>query len=229
MSARRIRQGWGRGALGRLRRSERGAALVEYAVTMALFFLLFFAIIDFGRLLYNWVMTEKATQMAVRIAAVRPAVCLGVPDTNLRGSGSTTEDRFGTGCDARDNMCAGESVTVAPCALPDTITCPAASTAGTGGEIWCRIRDLLPPNSKPSNLRFAYSFDRDMNFLGGPYVPVVTVEVTGLTFEFVSPLLGLGNLAAGRDTSGPTTYGNIPFPSMSVSLPGEDLALGVNG
>lgn len=224
MSAGATRQGQGCGVLRLVRRDERGAAMVEYAATMALFFLLFFAILDFGRLLYNWVMAEKATQMAARIATVRPAVCTGVPDMNSRGSGSTPEDRFGVACDSRDNICAGQAAPTQTCDGDD-----AGIDAATGGEIWGRISELLPPGAAPGNVKYSYTFDPELNFLGGPYVPMVTVEVQNLTFQFASPLLGLGKLAAGKAAAGATTYGDIPFPSMSVSLPGEDLALGTGG
>lgn len=208
------------GPLRRLRRDERGASLVEYAVSVALFLMLFFALLDFGRLLYNWVMAEKAMQMAARIAIVRPAVCPGVPQTNARGSGSTALDRFGAACNDAANMCAGEAL--AP------IACAGTTVSPTAEEIWTRVHDLLPPNATRANLRFSYGFDPRMNFLGGPYVPVVTVELQNLGFEFVSPLFGLAR-ATGAVVTGPDTPNDIPFPSMSVSLPGEDLALGMDG
>lgn len=212
----------------RLRRDQRGSVLVEYAVTMAVFFLLFFTILDFGRLLYNWVTTEKAMQMAARIATVRPAVCPGVPLTNARGAGSTAEDRFGTDCNAAGGMCRGEELGTPA----GTFACDgddAGIIAATEDEIWARIQPLLPSNAQPGNVRYSYTFDPDMNFLGGPFVPVVTVEVTGLSFEFVSPLLGLVGFAGGGSTTGTGIFGDIPLPSMSVSLPGEDLARGTAG
>ena len=59
-----------RGRLGALRRSERGTALVEFALIAPLLFLLLFGIVDFGRALdyYNQV-TQLAGQGA-RAAAV---------------------------------------------------------------------------------------------------------------------------------------------------------------
>ena len=51
-------------------RDESGASLIEYTIVVVLFLLLFFSVLDFGRLGFNWVMTEKAMQRAARIAVV---------------------------------------------------------------------------------------------------------------------------------------------------------------
>ena len=59
--------------------------MIEYAIVISLFLLVFFAILDFGRLGFNWVMTEKAMQRAARIAVTRPPVCDDVPETHTRG------------------------------------------------------------------------------------------------------------------------------------------------
>jgi hypothetical protein len=121
-------------------------------------------------------------------------------------------------------MCAGQAASTQTCS-GSTVN----ATYDTAGEIWTRVSPLMPSGATRANLTYTYTFDPKMNFLGGPYVPMVTVQVTGLTFSFTSPLPRLGNLAAGQGATGASTFGNIPFPSMSVSLPGEDLDLGVNG
>ncbi|GGL58182.1 TadE/TadG family type IV pilus assembly protein [Wenxinia marina] len=209
--------------LRRFARDEDGTTLVEYAFVIALFLLLFFALIDFGRLSYHWVAAEKANHIAARIAAVRPAICPGVPLVNLRGDLTTA--RFGANCGAQAGVCA----TVA------TVSCRGVAGQPTVNEIWARVGPLLPNTATPGNLLFTYSYDATLGFLGGPYVPMVTVELADdaqgvpLQFQFATPLAGLGALAAGQ---APTTTGApspIRFPSMSVSMPGEDLALGDNG
>jgi hypothetical protein len=74
-------------------------------------------------------------------------------------------------------------------------------------------------------MRFQYDFDPNLGFLGGPYVPRVTVELQNLNFTFATPLSGLAALAGGGQGPGAT----LTFPTMSTSLPGEDLALGDQG
>ena len=68
-----------------------------------------------------------------------------------------------------------------------------------------------------------YAYDPDLGFLGGPYVPLVTVEVEGLTFEFISYLGALFTVTAGDNPD--WSANGIAFPSLSVSMPAEDLCI----
>jgi len=196
-------------------RDDSGATLVEFAITLALFLLLFFALIDFGRLGFSYVLAQKATHNAARIAVVRPPVCAGVPTMNQRPTGGTAT--FGTMC--RD----GTSV----CTSPGPFQCLGVDTNATANEIWTRIAGLMPAGATVANLRFTYATDPTLGFLGGPYVPIVTVEVVNFEFQFVSPLGALANMAGAANAQG--LGENINFPSMSVSMPAEDLAHGTGG
>ena len=53
---------------------EGGAAMVEFAIVSAVFFLAFFQLLGFGLFASTNLMAEKATQIAARTAVVRPAV-----------------------------------------------------------------------------------------------------------------------------------------------------------
>lgn len=210
-------------SLRRFAADQRGTTLVELAFILPLFLLLFFAMIDFGRLSFHWVSAEKASAIAARIAAVRVPACPGVPEVYDRGT--YTSGRFGSNC--RD--------TPGICTVPLEVVCAGNPENPTAAEIWTRIEPLLPNDATIENLRFRYSPDADtsdtvtdqIGFLGGPYVPIVTVELTGLAFRFATPLSGLADLATG--VTGSTISNEIPMPTMSVSIPGEDLALGTNG
>lgn len=205
-----------RTAFRRLLRDETGANLVEYSLVVILFLFLLFAIIDFGRLANAWVGANKATQVAARLATVRPPACAGVPERNLRGPASNPPN-YGALC---------RSVTGA-CADPGEIACAGSALDGTASEIFQRIAPLLPPGTTIDRLRFRYSFDPNLGFLGGPYVPMVTVELEGVDFVFVSQLGQFVRFLTGTEG----TLGSRPLaiPTMSVSLPGEDLALGPRG
>lgn len=214
------------GFLERFWRDEAGTTLVELAIVIAMLLAIVFGMLDLGRLAHNWVMAEKAMQTAARMAAVRPPACSGVPDRNLPASGNTA--RFGTACSSGAAACQGEGT--AP------VQCTGAAANSTVSAIWNQIAPLVSgrdtvtgQEAGPTNLRFVYAYDPDMNFLGGPYVPVVTVEIQNLQFESASPLLGLARLAGIAPDSTGSTFDPFSFPPMSVSLPGEDLALGEAG
>lgn len=204
-----------RARIAGFRRQESGASLVEFGIVILVFLFLIFAIIDMGRLAHTWSSAQKATQLAARIAAVRPPVCAGVPERNVRGSTGSTIT-YGTLC----RFSAGT------CAAPATAICTGSSANATATEVFTAIRPLLPAGSTEANLRFTYAFDPNLGFLGGPYVPMVTVELVNLRFSYVTQL---GLLIAPITGQAGTLGTGLALPSMSVSVPGEDLAQGTAG
>lgn len=203
--------------LGLLRfvREETGAAMVEFAMVVGVFFLLVFQIMDFGMFTSNNLMAEKSTQIAARIATVRPAACAGVPDRYARGT-ATPAPRFGTSCGAVPNACA----------MPATVSCTGSATNATATEIWTRIGPTLPGGTSISDLRFTYAADPNLGYLGGPYVPQVSVELTLPAFSLSFPIGALANVAGGG-TGG--FSGSPRYRAFSVTMPAEDLAAGTNG
>ncbi|SDL41996.1 TadE/TadG family type IV pilus assembly protein [Aliiruegeria lutimaris] len=202
--------------LATFRRDESGATLVEFALVLALFLLIYFGTIDFGRLAFHYVTAEKAMHSAARLAAVRPPACDGVPEFHQSdplntGTGATD---YGTRCNAGANICLAVG----------TVSCSGNLNNPTVAEIWPMVRGTLPNTAGPEDLRFSYTYDSNLGFLGGPYVPVVTVELQNITFQFVSPLGALARLAGATNTG--NLGADIAFPAMSVSMPGEDLAHG---
>lgn len=193
---------------------EDGASLVEFALVITLFLFLLMAIIDFGRIGHAWVGANKATQLAARLAAVRPPVCTGVPALNIRGGGAAPA--FGALCRAGAGVCAD----------PGVISCQGSALAPTALEIFTAVRPLVPAGTTIGQMRYSYAFDPNLGFLGGPYVPMVTVEFTSVNFTFISQLGAFVTALTGRSSTLGTP---ITMPGMSVSLPGEDLALGTEG
>ena len=221
----------------RFRRDERGTTLVEFAIAISLFLLIFFAVLDFGRLAYNWVMAEKAMQTAARIAAVRPPVCTGVPALNVRADPFDDTFPAGTLCRAQSGLC--EPVVPAPCTLAEASGGSPAAVA-TASEIWTALRPLLPDNATTENVLIRYEFDEQLGFLGGPYAPLITAELVGASgqngsfgdfrFTFVTPLSALAAAAGASDTTGvPGEGASIPFPAISSTIPAEDLNFGGRG
>ncbi|EYD76712.1 hypothetical protein Rumeso_01670 [Rubellimicrobium mesophilum DSM 19309] len=152
--------------LRRLRRDDRGTTVVELAFVIPLLLLFFFVLLDFGRLTYTWAMAEKATSMAARMAAVRtPVDCGGktLPLTNARVTGSAVQ--FGASCRPQNPS------DPSPCVAVAAMVCSGTSANATANRIFTTIQPLLPNGAGAGNLKFTYTNDPSMNFLGGPYVP----------------------------------------------------------
>ncbi|SLN46384.1 TadE-like protein [Roseivivax jejudonensis] len=194
-------------------RDESGAVLIELAAVLGVFFLLVLGLIDFGRLGFAHVLGEKATERAVRMAVVRPPLCPDV-DTVVRRSALGL---------LQPGVTPGTRCADAPgvCRAPDPVSCTAADAGAGADAIWDRVAPFLPANAAPENLRFSYTWDPALNRLGAGYSPLVTVEITDLDFDFISPL---GALAAAAGADDADSLGaSLPFPSMSASHPAEDL------
>ena len=85
------------------------------------------------------------------------------------------------------------------------MTCTGAATNATASEIWDRINPLLPVNATIDMMQFSYSFDPKLGFLGGPYTPMVTVELNLNDFQFASPLAALANAAGATNSALPSS------------------------
>lgn len=206
----------------RFRHAQDGATLVEFGIALSLLLLIFFGLIDFGRMAFHYVTAEKMVQVAARIAAVRPPACSDVPAIYTRGTvpADTLAPPYGTTCDSQGWICSN----------PGTISCTASADDPTSEEVWAYLRVALPADATMSNIVFRYAFDPALGFLGGPYVPIVTVELQDLTFDFATPLSSLAAMAVGGATQTTNALGGtITFPTLSASVPGEDLAVGTSG
>jgi hypothetical protein len=196
-----------------LLRDERGGPLAEFALVIGLLFVIAIFAFEISRFYMRAAMTEYATHLAVRVAAVRPAICPGVPDTNERAGGSTA--RFGT-------MCSDPS---SPCAAAATQTCAGVGGTPVTDEIFGIIQPLLPDNATPANLQFSYAAS-GLGFLGGPYVPMVSVSLQNLQHDFILPL---GQLFAPWGGGAGGGAGSVALGPLTATLPGEDLNIGTGG
>ena len=190
---------------------ERGGPLAEFALVIGLLFVVGIFIFEITRFSMRAAMAEYATHLAVRIAAVRPPICPGVPDFNERAVGSTA--RFGT-------MCSDPS---APCAAVATQSCAGAVGNAVVDEIFGTIQPLLPVGATPANLQFQYE-PTGLGFLGGPYVPMTSVSLQNLQHDFILPL---GQLFAPWGGAGGS--GTVALEPLTAAMPGEDLNVGTGG
>jgi hypothetical protein len=194
-------------------RDERGGPLAEFALVIGLLFVVAVFVFEISRFFMQAAMAEYATHLAVRVAAVRPAVCPGLPEFNERVSGSPA--RFGA-------MCSAPS---APCVAVATQTCAGAAGNAVVDEIFSMIQPLLPNGATPANLQFRYE-STGLGFLGGPYVPMTSVSLQNLEHEFILPL---GQLFAPWGGGAGGGSGVVSLSPLTAAMPGEDLNVGTGG
>lgn len=203
-------------------REESGAAMVEFAIVSAVYFLAFFQLLGFGLFASNNLMAEKATQLAARIAVARPAVdwCdgTGVPE-RITTSGLIPAPRFGTNCRAGANTCASVA----------SVSCAGSTGDVTANEIWTRIQPMVPQGTVIGDLLFTYTFDANLGYLGDPYTPMVTVELTVANDnpELLSLFSTISRLA--QNAGGGAGFNAPQYRVISISLPAEDLNSGTGG
>lgn len=66
-----------------MKRKQQGAHLVEFAVVAVAFFIVFFGVFEFARMLYVWNTLTEATRRGARVAAVCPVGHSGVADVTV--------------------------------------------------------------------------------------------------------------------------------------------------
>jgi Flp pilus assembly protein TadG len=187
-------------------RSTRAASAVEFALVLPVLLLLLFGIIDGGRLVWEFNRAEKATQMGARYAAVTDPVL---------GSGFSDYSFAIT-----DLVPAGSAV---PTSEFDTATCTEGSCSCTGGTVCGSVAyddtafqaivgrmALMYPQITAENVEIDYK-NVGLGFAGDPngpdVAPLVTVRLTGLTFQPITTLL----------------FASFTMPDFATSLTGEDL------
>lgn len=118
----------------RKRSRRRGAAIVEFALTVPLFFTLFLGIVEFGRM----VMVQQILVNAARVGA-RSAILAGVSATQAQTVMSNYLTSAGiTGATTSvspTNAGSGTAVTV-------TVSVPCSSVAWTGALTWFKSSSL---------------------------------------------------------------------------------------
>ena len=195
--------------LRRLIRDERGTSSVEFVIVATVFFMLIFGIIDFSRAMWEWNAAAKATHWGVRYAVVNDMV-----SKKLAGFSGVL-----AGVNAGENVDA--TVVVAKLGT-DTFTCTSTGCNGNGdtatdfddiafGLIVARMQAIYD-EIQPANVIVEYRHI-GLGFAGDPTSPdlhpLVTVRLTGMQFNFVTP--GLAGIL------------NMAMPDFAATMTGEDL------
>ncbi|MGD8325461.1 MAG: pilus assembly protein [Sphingomonadales bacterium] len=195
-----------------LLKREDGAAAVELAIVALFFFVIFFAILDFGRLWYTYNVAEKATQVGARYAVVALPVYPTLQDFDAIDAGVAVGNGERLGPLALGEVtCTSTTCTCTETAGGNCAALPNESTDDTAFEDIVFRMQMMMPQIQPENVTITYRHV-GLGFAGNPfgpdYSPTVTVRLTGMTFDFVTPtLLGLGS---------------VNLPAYATTLTGED-------
>lgn len=174
--------------LERFVRDPLAATASEFALVVPLLLLFLFGIIDVGRLMYEWNLAEKATQMGVRYAVVTDFVPTGLAAKDFTLSGVTQ------GVPVNSALFPGVSCTGTSSAA--TCTCKTGSCAAfalTGSSaafnnIVARMR-LMDARILHANVVVDYD-PSGLGFAGNPHgpdvAPIVTVSLRNMQFAPVT-------------------------------------------
>ena len=158
------------------RNGQKGSTLFEFAITVILFLVMLFGIVDFGRALYTYHFLSSAARQATRWAAVNGATC---------GPGGST-----TACPSCDASCNG--------------TAPMNNGPATETDVQNYVKGITPPGIDPTQLtitacgvaggtKCAASTPADC--VATPNDPGCTVQVTvSYNFPFLVPLVQTGTI-----------------------------------
>lgn len=220
--------------LERLRKDERGAALVESALVAALLFTILGGLIDFLIAFWQWNSAIKAAERGARIAATSNPVARGLSSLNSLDNADDTPclpgdvypaydpTSYTITCNGATQTCtgapAGYNITYDAAAMNHIVfgrganSCAPATSAYSAGM--CQVYRAFGSNNglQPNNVVVRYKWSR-LGFCGRPDGPVVTVTVSlqGIQYAFI----WLRSLLA---------YAPIAGPTATTSITSEDLS-----
>lgn len=176
-----------------------GATLVEFTLVFTLMMLLTFGLIEFGVAFYQYNAAEKATAIGARYIATRGPVATGLGDC---GPGvSTSGQNAGTFCAS----VSGATTWSRTC----NAQAPASGCQAAVLDALVARMQQFAPNLEAQNVQVVLR-GSGLGFVGrGAAVPLVTVRLTGLTYDFIAldELLGLGPMT---------------MPTFDATIVGED-------
>jgi Flp pilus assembly protein TadG len=169
-----------RAVFARLLNCTSGSSAAEFALTLPAFLVFLFGIIDAGRFAWEYNKAEKATQTGARFAVVTDPVAPALATYDFTGGGQNAGDpipasSFGV------LRCASTGCTC------QTTPCPAGvgAVGGSWTQLVARMRQI-DPAIKDTNVQVEYR-GSGVGFAGDPtgmdIVPIVTVQLTGMTFR----------------------------------------------
>ena len=198
-------------------RDTRGASMVEFSIIAFLFFILLGGLVDFAIGFYQWNTASKGLQQGARLASVSDPVDSSLKNWDgLDVSGTVPGGAFPAFtrvCSGLARSCTGGGVYDAD--AMETIVYGREGQSSTCGLVgadrtpaMCDVFRRIGPN----NVIITYQ-QTGLGFAGRPGgpVPTITVELTGLTFNFAF-------------LNGLLRFAPIPLPAMKTTATGEDMS-----
>ncbi|MCH8097791.1 MAG: pilus assembly protein [Proteobacteria bacterium] len=204
-----------------LAREQGGAVAVEYAIIIGLLMVLTISIVEFSLALWQWNSAEKSTELGVRYAVQSDPVAAGFSGTGWNGVidggfepgtslDTSTLGAFRVICNDTNCTCTG---------------CPGGFSTTHDSTAFTDIVDHMSGvffRVQPSNVIVEYAHV-GMGFAGRPggdIVPMVTVRLSGVTFDFMVLNFLRPMMVGGAQQS---TSNGIPMPPFTATLSGEDM------
>ena len=201
--------------LRRLVRDTGGAVFVEFTLIFAVFLTLIMGIVEFGLVFWQWNAASKAVQLGGRLAAVSAPVDSSLPNVQCANGAADTgkkpHDYFLRTCSGATGTCTSGTYDAA---AMNTLVFGRGNNACQDpvvGQLpgMCAIFSRITPQ----NVVVTYE-ETGLGFCGRPGgpVPTITVQLTGLTFDwiFMDVLVpGIGDV--------------VQLPGLRTTVTGEDL------
>lgn len=163
----------------RLVKDEHGAVSAEYPIAFVAIFGVFMFAFQVAFAMFELISAEKAAQTGARFAAVRTPINTNVPTENFIAA----TGQLGQWCSLGDCTDPGG---------PWTCTGDSLASSGCDIEAFKKLWDDMARqgfNYEPSDLTVSYQYAA-LGFAGGPFVPMVEVQIETRPFLFS---FGLGD------------------------------------
>jgi len=170
----------------RLLKSTSAASAAEFALVLPLLLIFLFGIVDAGRFAWEYNKAEKATQIGARFAAVTDPVAPGLYNYSFATGGLNPGDTIPASSFGLLRCTAATGCTCV------TAPCPTGAGAVTGSwtQLVARMRQI-DPTIQAANVQVEYK-GSGLGFAGDPtgmdIVPIVTVQLSGMTFRPLTTL-----------------------------------------
>lgn len=189
-------------ALLDLLRDQRGATMIETTIVFPMVMLLTFGLVEFGHAFWEYHTAEKATAIGARYIATRgPLVAQLADGGHDCFVANPSAVSAGTACSDAAIPAAGAPIT---CSSGGSTSCDATVFSAMLTQM-----QQIAPFIGSANVQVKVAQSK-MGFIGrGAAVPLITVQTTGLTYNFAT----LGGLLG---------VGPLTMPSFATTLVGED-------